>query len=113
MNIVTADGALKKIDAKSDLWWAMQGAGHNFGIVTSVTSKVYDIEYTNWAIETIVFSGDKVEALYKAANDVFINNGTQSDKIHNWSYWQNDATLDAEKVNITLVGWWWSLISYL
>ena len=98
MNVVLADGNLKTIDAKSDLWWAMQGAGHNFGIVTSVTSKIYDIENTDWAIETVVLSGDKVEAIYEAANEVFINNDTQSAKIHNWSYWQNDASLDAEKV---------------
>lgn len=98
MNIVTADGKLQTIDSKSDLWWAMQGAGHNFGIVTSVTSKIYDIENTDWAIETIILSGDEVEEIYKAANEVFIQNGTQSAKIHNWSYWQNDPSLDAEKV---------------
>jgi len=102
MNVVLADGDLKTIDAKSDLWWAMQGAGHNFGIVTSVTSKIYDIVNTDWAIETIIFSGDKVEAVYEAANDVFIQNGTQSVKIHNWSYWQNDAPLDADKVSLPL-----------
>jgi hypothetical protein len=67
-----------------------------------VTTLALSPQSTNWAIETIVFSGDKVEALYKAANDVFINNGTQSDQIHNWSYWQNDATLDAEKVSTIL-----------
>ena len=102
MNIVLANGDLKTIDSKSDLWWAMQGAGHNFGIVTSVTSKIYDIENTDWAIETIILSGDKVEAIYNAANEVFIQNGTQSAKIHNWSYWQNDATLDAEKVRLLI-----------
>lgn len=102
MNVVLANGDLKTIDAQSDLWWAMQGAGHNFGIVTSVTSKTYDIENTDWAIETIVLSGDKVEAIYEAANNVFIQNGTQSAKIHNWSYWQNDATLDPEKVRSSL-----------
>ncbi|KAH6629015.1 hypothetical protein C7974DRAFT_453544 [Boeremia exigua] len=97
MNVVLANGDVKTINAQSDLWWAMQGAGHNFGIVTSVTSKIYDIEDTDWAIETIVLSGDNVEAIYEAANEVFINSGTQSTKIHNWSYWQNDASLDAEK----------------
>jgi FAD/FMN-containing dehydrogenase len=98
MNIVLANGDLKTIDAKSDLWWGMQGAGHNFGIVTSVTSKIYDIVHKNWAIETIIFSGDKVEAVYEAANKYFLQNGAQSSDIINWSYWLNDATLDAEKV---------------
>lgn len=98
MNVVLANGDLKTIDAKSDLWWAMQGAGHNFGIVTSVTTKIYDIEHPNWAIETIIFSGDKVEAIYEAANKYFLQNGNQSADIHNWSYWLNDASLDADKV---------------
>jgi FAD/FMN-containing dehydrogenase len=98
MNVVLANGDLKTIDANSDLWWAMQGAGHNFGIVTSVTSKIYDIVHTDWAIETIFFSGDKVEAVYEAANEYIVRNGNQSADIHNWSYWQNDASLDTEKV---------------
>jgi len=99
MNVVLANGDLKTIDAESDLWWGMQGAGHNFGIVTSVTAKIYDIVHSNWAIETITFSGDKVEAIYEAANEYIVQSGKQSSDIINWSYWQNNATLDAEKVN--------------
>jgi FAD/FMN-containing dehydrogenase len=98
MNVVLANGDMKKITPSSDLWWGMLGAGHNFGIVTSVTTKIYDVVHTDWAIETIVFSGDKVEAVYEAANKHIIQNGKQSSDIHNWSYWQNDASLDAEKV---------------
>lgn len=100
MNVVLANGTLVTIDAKSDLWWGMQGAGHNFGIVTSVTSKIYDIVHTKWAIETIYFSGDKVEAVYEAANKYILQNGNQDDGIINWSYWLNDASLDAEKVSL-------------
>lgn len=99
MNIVLATGEQKTIDSKSDLWWGMQGAGHNFGIVTSVTAKIYDIVHQNWAIETIIISGDKVEQVYKLANEVFIQGGKQPTDIHNWSYWLNDP-LDAEKVRL-------------
>jgi FAD/FMN-containing dehydrogenase len=102
MNLVLANGDLKTIDPTSDLWWGMQGAGHNFGIVTSVTTKIYDILQPKWAIETIIFSGEKVEAVYQAANDHIVNNGNQSADIINWSYWLNDATLDAEKVSQVL-----------
>ncbi|KAJ5288923.1 hypothetical protein N7478_001953 [Penicillium angulare] len=94
MRVVLADGTLTTIDANSDLWWAMKGAGHNFGIVTSLTSKIYDIEHTNWAIETIIFSGDKVEAVYQAANEYLLKNGTQPADLSNWSYWMNDADSD-------------------
>ncbi|KAJ5059245.1 hypothetical protein J3E74DRAFT_428841 [Bipolaris maydis] len=97
MNIVLANGDFKSIDSRSDLWWGMQGAGQNFGIVTSVTTKIYDIEHSNWAIETIIFSGDKVEEVYGAANKHILRGGNQSVEIQNWSYWQNDATLDSER----------------
>lgn len=99
LNVVLATGEVKKVDQNSDLFWGLKGAGHNFGIVTSATSKIYDIEHSNWAINTIVFSGDKVEAVYEAANNNIIKNGTQSADIHQWSYWMNDATLDANKVS--------------
>lgn len=98
MNVVLANGDLRTIDAKSDLWWGMLGAGHNFGIVTSVTTKIYDIVSPNWAIETIIFSGDKVEDVYEAANKHILQDGRQSADIHNWSLWVNDGSLDAEKV---------------
>lgn len=103
MNLVLANGSLVTIDENSDLWWAAKGAGHNFGIVTSLTSKVYDIEHTDWAIETIIFSGDQVEAIYEAANDNILKNGTQDAGLINWSYWLNIPAIDAEKVSsITL-----------
>jgi FAD/FMN-containing dehydrogenase len=99
MNVVLANGSLVTIDQSSDLFWGMQGAGHNFGIVTSVTAKIYDIVHSNWAIETIIFSGDHVEAVYEAANDHIVQNGSQTEDIINWSYWQNVAELDAGKVS--------------
>ncbi|KAH8678502.1 putative FAD-dependent oxygenase [Xylariales sp. PMI_506] len=97
MNIVLANGSLVTVDETSDLWWAVKGAGHNFGIVTSLTSKIYDIVYPDWAIETIIFDGDQVEAVYEAANEYILQNGTQAAGIINWSYWLNIPTIDAEK----------------
>lgn len=96
MDVVLANGNLKTISASShpDLWWAMNGAGHNFGIVTSVTTKIYDIEYSDWAMTTLIFSGDKVEQVYQAANDHILQNGAQPVDLINWSYWFNDASLD-------------------
>ncbi|OJJ96041.1 hypothetical protein ASPACDRAFT_81718 [Aspergillus aculeatus ATCC 16872] len=94
MNIVLANGTLTTIDETSDLWWAVKGAGHNFGIVTSLTSKIYDIEHRDWAIETIIFSGDQVEAVYQTTNDYLLKNGTQPEGVINWSYWMNNADAD-------------------
>ncbi|EFR04908.1 FAD binding domain-containing protein [Nannizzia gypsea CBS 118893] len=92
MDVVLADGTLKTITPSTDLFWAMKGAGHNFGIVTSVTLKIYDIEHTNWAIETLTFSGDKVAAVYTAANNLVKN---QPEGVIQWSYWLNNPSADA------------------
>jgi FAD/FMN-containing dehydrogenase len=101
MNIVLGDGKLQTVDSRSDLWWAMNGAGHNFGIVTSVTTKVYDIQHSNWAIETFIFSGEKVGAVYDAANNYLLKNGTQPQDVINWSYWLNDPSTDANNVSLS------------
>ena len=31
-----------------DLWWAMRGAGHNFGIVTGFELNIYPAEIQTW-----------------------------------------------------------------
>ncbi|KAA8642624.1 hypothetical protein EYZ11_009031 [Aspergillus tanneri] len=95
MNIVLANGTLVTLDSSYELWWAVKGAGHNFGIVTSVTSKIFDIEHKDWAIEIITFSGDKVEKIYEAVNKYLLKNGTQPTDIINWSYWFNKPDADA------------------
>lgn len=96
MNIVFADGTLQTIDEESapDLWWAMRGAGHNFGIVTSVTSKIYDIEHPDWAYQSFTFTGDKVEALYHAINDHQLKNGTQPVDVVNYGFFFNSPDID-------------------
>lgn len=99
-NIVTADGELKTIDKDSDLWWAIGGAGHNFGIITSVTSKVYDIEHRDWAHATYIFKGDKVKEIYERINKYHLKNGTQPVGLVNWSYWMNLAMFDPTYVSL-------------
>ncbi|KAK2872133.1 hypothetical protein FQN49_002524 [Arthroderma sp. PD_2] len=99
MDIVLANGSLKTVNADSDLWWAMKGAGHNFGIVTSVTINIFDIKHSDWAIETLTYSGDKVEAVYQAVNDHLSD---QPAEVINWSYWLNNPGADANKPVIIL-----------
>ncbi|KAK3381236.1 FAD-dependent oxygenase [Podospora didyma] len=93
-NIVLADGTLRTVDAQSDLWWAIRGAGHNFGIVTSVTSKIYPRTQTSWALKMFIFTGDRLEALYQATNDHLLKNGTQPVSVINYSYWVNIPAID-------------------
>ncbi len=45
VEIVTADGQVRRAsrDQHDDLFWAVRGAGHNFGVVTSFTLRVHEI----------------------------------------------------------------------
>lgn len=94
-----ADGSIQTVDQKSDLFWAMKGAGHNFGIVTSATIKVFDIVHSDWAVETFIFSGEKVEEVYTATNEHLLKGGKQPVDIVNWSYWLNDPEADPDNVS--------------
>ncbi|CAG7952061.1 unnamed protein product [Penicillium salamii] len=94
MNIVLANGTLVTLDSSSELWWALNGAGHNFGVVTSITSKIFDVEHKDWAIEILTFSGSKVESLYDSVNKYLLKNGTQPTDVINWSYWVNMPEAD-------------------
>ncbi|KAI0458581.1 FAD-binding domain-containing protein [Xylaria acuta] len=102
MNIVLANGELHTIDAKSDLWWAVQGAGHNFGIVTSVTSKIYDVQYPDWAYESFIFSGDQVETVYDSINKYHLKNGTPPVDVMSYSLFFNYPDIDPTKPLILL-----------
>ncbi|KAK6535883.1 hypothetical protein TWF281_000133 [Arthrobotrys megalospora] len=70
LNLVTAEGKAITVTTNSpssDLWWALRGAGHNFGIVTSYVVKAYP--WINGGIHwsgNVIFSGDQVEAVTQA-----------------------------------------------
>ena len=75
VNLVTADGKLSKVDAsQTDLWWALRGAGPNFGIVTSATMKSYKVPIGSSGAYTgsLVFTNDKIEDLVKAINNLVL-----------------------------------------
>ncbi|KAL4878837.1 hypothetical protein BJY04DRAFT_208969 [Aspergillus karnatakaensis] len=97
VNIVTADGVLRTVneDNEEDLWWALRGAGHNFGIVTSVTSKIYDVPHDGlWAYEQLLFNGDHVEELFERFNELL---KTQPPGFLVWTYLLRVPPLDPDE----------------
>ncbi|KAH9887488.1 FAD-binding domain-containing protein [Xylariomycetidae sp. FL2044] len=72
--MVLANSSIITVSAEhnADLFWAIRGAGQNFGIVASVKYRVYDRtpDEDDWAYEEYVFSHDKLEALYDIANSL-------------------------------------------
>ena len=73
VELVTSSGEAIHVNSEDlDLWWALRGAGPNFGIVTSATVKAYPVaaaDNTAWT-GTLTFTSDKIEALVRAINDL-------------------------------------------
>ncbi|GCB22911.1 6-hydroxy-D-nicotine oxidase [Aspergillus awamori] len=73
LNLVMADGCLHTITPKDiDLFWALLGAGPNFGIATSAKMKSYLVLASGKAAWTgqLVFSADKLEALVETIDRI-------------------------------------------
>lgn len=70
-NMVLANGSAITVSESQhpDLFWAIRGAGHNFGVVTSFQYKIYDRAPENelWAYDSMVVSIDKLETVYEEA----------------------------------------------
>jgi hypothetical protein len=58
-----------------DLYRGMQGAGHNFGIVTSFELKIYPKKLDTWHYHNYIFTQEKLEPFFEALN-TFHNNGS-------------------------------------
>ncbi|KAI1119042.1 hypothetical protein F5Y14DRAFT_119457 [Nemania sp. NC0429] len=72
LNVVLADGSAIGVNETShaDLFWAMRGAGHNFGIVTSMKLKIYPKKVPTWHYHNYVWSQDKLEQVFKQLNKI-------------------------------------------
>lgn len=70
--VILADGTAVTASASDnpDLFWALRGAGHNFGIVTSFEVKAYDVPPTKWTVVTLIYTQDKLEDFIDAVNEI-------------------------------------------
>jgi hypothetical protein len=64
----------------ADLFWGLRGAGQNFGIVTSFQVKVYDVPAEKWTIYSLMYTGDKLEALFDLVNKIDAPGATRDSK---------------------------------
>ncbi|KAB8263849.1 hypothetical protein BDV32DRAFT_161418 [Aspergillus pseudonomiae] len=92
LNVVMADGRLHTITPKDgDLWWAMLGAGPNFGIVTSAKLKALPVSpsgQTAW-FGQLIYTADKVEAVVEAIDKI-----TLEPKMNLFLYYLNSGSPD-------------------
>ncbi|TVY33309.1 FAD-linked oxidoreductase [Lachnellula subtilissima] len=72
LNLVNAEGELLTINPAQhpDLWWALRGAGPNFGIVTSATIKAYPRADRSVWTGSLIFTPDKIEQIVSTINDL-------------------------------------------
>jgi hypothetical protein len=97
--LVLANGTAVTVSStlNPDLFWALRGAGHNFGVVTEFKVKIYDAPSTTWTYDEFIFTHDKLEALYEQFNRLH-NNGTQPAGLIHWSVWLRLPDMDPEHV---------------
>jgi FAD/FMN-containing dehydrogenase len=73
-----ADGSEIRVNKKEhrDLFWAMKGAGHNFGIVTSAEVKIYPALHPTWHWHNYLWTQDKLETVFEELNKLQDNGST-------------------------------------
>jgi FAD/FMN-containing dehydrogenase len=70
--VVTTKGTVTcSINENSDLFWAIKGAGHFFGVVTEVMMKIYPLEKEQGPLSwTVIFPGARIEEVAMALEEV-------------------------------------------
>ncbi|KAH0838928.1 FAD binding oxidoreductase [Fonsecaea pedrosoi] len=71
--VVLATGEIKKASAQEnpDLFWALQGAGQNFGVVTEFVLKAYDQGDVFAGMLMYAPTPENIEKVVKATNDLY------------------------------------------
>lgn len=71
VRLVLADGTIVDVSRtrNADLFWALRGAGHNFGVVTSFKVKLYDAP-PQYQLYSLLFQQDKLEPLFNLINEI-------------------------------------------
>ncbi|KAL8773780.1 MAG: hypothetical protein Q9194_004248 [Teloschistes cf. exilis] len=76
LDVVLANGTAVTVTAKQypDLWWALRGAGHNFGIVTSAVMKSYPTPKPKNMAWTggLFYTEDRIEGVVQAIQDLVL-----------------------------------------
>lgn len=103
--VVLADGTAITVDERqhSDLFWGLRGAGHNFGVVTSVVYQVYD-RTPDIATAVFTFTQDKLEAVFAIANQWLAAPNRPVELTH-FGLFVNNPVVDPKPIILFLVYW--------
>ncbi|KAF9871850.1 hypothetical protein CkaCkLH20_10784 [Colletotrichum karsti] len=94
-NVVLANGASIRVSksSHSDLFWALRGAGHGFGIVTSFEMNIFPRGPETWHYHNYYWRGDKLEAVFDALNKLHGNGTTPVDMAANFGGFSMNASI--------------------
>ncbi|KAK3901903.1 6-hydroxy-D-nicotine oxidase [Staphylotrichum tortipilum] len=98
--VVLGDGEVVEVDVAReegrDLLWGLGGAGHNFGVVSELRVKVYEVGEGRkwWAWQIFVFAGGRLEEVYGVAARMM---ETQPEGVVVWSAWMMMPEIDPVK----------------
>lgn len=95
------DAVTASEDINPDLFWALRGAGHNFGIVTEWGYRVHDVKNEKWAYEIFYFAGEKLEKVIEWSNQVM---KTQPMEVTHWMYLVNIPEIMPDEVSALFTG---------
>lgn len=100
--LVLANGSVVEVSdtENPELFWAVRGAGHNFGIVTEAKIKVYDVPAgeREWTVNSFVFTQEKLESVFEVANKV-LDDPDRPDGMTWYFVMGFDEQVDAENVS--------------
>jgi hypothetical protein len=99
LNVVLANGSTVRVNSTSnvDLYWAMRGAGHNFGIVTSTEMNIYPRGPATWLYKNYLWKGDKLNDVFKAINALHGDGTTPVNMTYNNGLFMYVPALDISK----------------
>ncbi|KAF2197576.1 FAD-binding domain-containing protein [Delitschia confertaspora ATCC 74209] len=94
--VVLANGSVVTVsnEVNNELFWALRGAGHNFGIIPSIRYKVHTPEALDWNYTIFMFSGNKLEQVYETMNDIVVGRQQNLTKMINYAVWMRNPELD-------------------
>ncbi|KAF1968485.1 FAD-binding domain-containing protein [Bimuria novae-zelandiae CBS 107.79] len=71
VNVVLANGTATQASSitKEDLFWAIRGAGHNFGVITSYTVRTHPITST-WSLYTFFYTEEQIDTVFSLVNGI-------------------------------------------
>jgi FAD/FMN-containing dehydrogenase len=99
--VVLANGSIVTVSSSShpDLFWAIRGAGHNFGIVTGFEYRIYDApQPDSWVHIQIDYHQQQLETFLGVYNSL-ASSANHPPELTIFAYFMRDPLVDTDNVS--------------